>query len=189
MGRLGRGPEALEGGTHALEQLLVAVEWDIEDARPGGDPAHLVGLGDPSAAVASRLEPVTPRRRRPSTLVGDEGELTSRIGRQHGPVTRIADASARAYRVVTNERRADHGHADVSLPFDALALGAPLSDAWEVGDQPVERRSVGLDLELDAVLGQPPPLILRCHDPLPSSAANDTGKLKYLANAVKGNFC
>src|SRR5437879_3840022 len=92
---LGRRLEALESGAHALEQILVAVGGDVEDAGPLRDPPHLVGLGDPRAAVGLGLEPVAPRRRLPAALVGDEGELTTRIGRQYPAVARVADAASR----------------------------------------------------------------------------------------------
>ena len=47
--------------------------------------------------------------------------------------------------------------------LDALALRAPLPDPGQVGDHRVEHMGTGLDVQLDAVLGQPPPLVLRCH--------------------------
>jgi hypothetical protein len=43
-----------------------------------GDPPHDVGLHDPGAGVC-HLEPVVPLGRLPSTLLGDESELASRV--------------------------------------------------------------------------------------------------------------
>ena len=160
---LGRRLEALEGGAHALEQLLVAVGGHVEDAGPRRDPPHLVALGDPGAAVAQGLEPVAPHGGLPAALVGDEGELAARIGDQHPAVARVADAPPGSHRVVPDEGGALHGDGDVALPVDALALRAPLPDAGQVGDHRVERVGAGFDVELDVVGGQPPTLVLRCH--------------------------
>jgi len=85
---LRRHAEALEGGSHAREQLLVAVRGDVEDASPCRDPPHLVALGHPSAAIALRFESVTPHGGLAATLVGDEGELTATIRHQY-PAVRL----------------------------------------------------------------------------------------------------
>ena len=112
----GRRLEALEGGAHALEQVLVAVGGHVEDAGPRRDPPHLVALGHPGAAVAQGLEPVAPHGGLAAALVGDEGELAARIGDQHPAVARVADAPPGPDRVVSDEGGALRGDGDVAFP-------------------------------------------------------------------------
>ena len=55
----------------SMPQLLGPVGGDVDDAGPGGDPPHLVGLRHPRAA-RDRLELVAPVGRLTSAFVGDE---------------------------------------------------------------------------------------------------------------------
>src|SRR5438552_1229514 len=126
---LGGRLQALEGGAHAPEQLLVPVGGHVEDASPRRDPPDLIALGDPGAAVAERFEGVVPRRGWAAALVGDEAERATRFCLQHSAVAAVADAAPRADRVVPDEGGALHGDGDVALPVDALALRAPRPDA------------------------------------------------------------
>src|SRR5450755_1856161 len=129
--------QSLKGGTHVRHELLVAVRGNVDNASPQRDPADLVGLGDPSAAVL-RLEPIPPDRRLATTLVGDERELSAAIGNQDPTVARVTDPATGADGVVPDKGRSLDGNGDRPLPLDALALRAPRPDALEIGDHLVQ---------------------------------------------------
>src|SRR5579864_3031157 len=122
---LGGGPEALEGGPHPLEELLVTIGGHVEDAGPGRDPADLVALGHPRASVADGFEGVVPGCGRAAAFVGDEAEYPARLGPQHRAVTAVADAPTRPDRVVPDESRALDRCGDVAFPGNPLAFRAP----------------------------------------------------------------
>src|SRR5262249_34545962 len=137
---------------------------------PGGQPPHLVGLGD-QGAVVDGFELVAPHGRLAATLLGDKGELPARVGGEDPAVTRPAEPLERTAPVVAGEPGAPRRPRGCAFPLDTLALGAPLAHAREVGDQGVDVLRDGVDDHLLTVLCQPPPSLACRHRSLSLSIA------------------
>src|SRR5262249_813511 len=155
-----------ERGVHPADELFVAIEGHVDEARPNRDPVDLVGLDDASG-LALGYEPVAPHDPLAPSFLRDEGELVTAISTEHSTAARVTVAPARPDGVVADEPRAGDRYRRAHLPVDTLALGAPFADPRKIGDHVVQRLGTGADDDLCTVLGQPPPLVLRRHCVLP----------------------
>src|SRR5262245_30455339 len=113
--RLGGALQLPEGVTHRFLQLAVPVRGHVDDPSPGGQPPHLVGLGD-QGAVVDGGELVAPHGRLAATLLGDEGELPARVGGEDPAVTRPAEPFERTTPVVAHEPCALRRPCGATLP-------------------------------------------------------------------------